>query len=433
MNSAQGFSPRELRALHAAHESECGVLGSCIVWPQHIDAIGLSVEHFADPTLAKLWAVLVELHELGEGIDPVRLNSRYTERHGPLAPTRAEQFAFLGELAEYVLSGVDHTAFYAANVRRQHAYRLATSIGRRLANDGDADAAMRAIQAAQLDLRDRWVHAGDALHDAMLRIGNEPPRIGIATGFDGLDNLGGLYRGELAVLIARPGHGKTAFAINVLTSANTPAVMFSGEQDVSSVLQRIAASVGGVPLQRLRVNGLEPSDLETISNVAAWLAESRLTIVDRPAPALDDIRRETRKAIAAHGAQLVVVDYLQRMRSPTEAKWEAVGENIAGLKEIAREFDVAVLCLAQARRDCDERVADERCPRLTDCQHSSAIEQEADVVLGLYRERAYEPMSPDRSALLRVLKNRQGTRGDIRLEYAGQFVRFENVPARRVR
>jgi replicative DNA helicase len=419
-----------VRRIAAADESESLVLGACLLHPERIDELGLQPAHFTDPIRAGMWGVMLDLAHRGDTIDPGTVLAGYLAAHGPFRASRAEQFEYVADLTDLTFPRSSTTA-HADALRASHTRRIAESVGQRLAETGDVTTALARLADLHADSQARWINTPDRLAERLMRLVSEPPRASIPTGFPDLDRFAGLRPGELTTVLARPGHGKTAFALNVTTNACVPALVFSGEQDADSVLQRIAASVGRIPLQRIRADGLSAEDMPVLQRIAEWLPQSAITIIDQPAPSLDMIEQETRKHVRRSGTQLVVVDYLQRMRTDgtDAAKWEAVGRNIAGLKELARTHEVAVLCLAQAGRGCDAREGDERIPRLDDAQHASAIEQESDVVLGLYRPRGYEPTSADKSATLRVLKNRQGRLGDVRLVYEGQFVRFETPTA----
>jgi replicative DNA helicase len=414
------------RRFSALEDAECGALGSCMLHPERIDEAALHAGHFTDPIRSRMWAIVTSLHAAGHHVGPDSVLTAYLAKHGPFRETRAEQFEYLADLTDLTFTRAS-TAHYATFLRQDYNRRQAEAIGKQLASDGDIGHALDALQAVQHESEGRWINAPDRLAERLMSLVTQRPKQAVPTGFDDFDRIVGLRPSELAVILARPGHGKTALALNIVTNANVPSLVFSGEQDADAVLLRIAASVGRIPLQRLRVDGITPDDMATLVAIRDWLTGAGITIIDEPSPSLEMIERETRKAVRMHGARMVVVDYLQRMRESgtDDAKWMAVARNITGLKELARRHDLPVVCLAQAGRTCDARSGDDRIPRLDDAQHSSAIEQEADVVLGLYRPRAYEPTSADKSATLRVLKNRQGGRGDIRLVYEGQFVRFE--------
>lgn len=418
------------RRFAALDECELGLLGACLIDPPRIDETGLHAGHFTDPVRSRMWAVMVDLHHRGEHVGPDSVLTGYLAAHGMFAESRAAQFQYLADLTDQTFTRAS-TTHYAAFLRSEFNRRQAEAIGRELAASGDIGRAIEALQEVAAESEGRWINTPERLADRLMELITQPIRAAVPTGFSEFDRLVGLRPGELTVLLARPGHGKTAWALNVLTSACTPAIMFSGEQDARSVLARIAASVGRIPLQRIRAEGVTDNDVAVVTRIREWIAQSGIVLIDEPSPSLDLIERETRKAIRVRSSRLVIVDYLQRMRETggEDAKWMAVARNVTGLKELARRHDVPVLCLAQAARTCDVRKDDDRIPRLDDAQHSSAIEQEADVVLGLYRARAYEPTSADNSATLRVLKHRQGQRGDIRLSYEGQFVRFEEYRA----
>lgn len=411
-------------------EAESAMLGGCLLRPSLIDRYpDIAPEHFvAHPQHRTLWAAMLDLHREGTTIDAVVVLAEHSRRHGPFEGATA----YLATITDETPIEANIEA-YADILRQRLRARDVVAIAQRLESSGDAASAIHDLEAATTTL-ERWSHTPADIARTARDVLVNPIPPGVSTGFPKWDSIGGLRPGELTVLAARPAHGKTALALNVAARTDANVLVFSGEQDIRAVVMRLLSSQSKVPLQRIRVTGATDADLATLGPVVQWLQNSRIHIIDKPAPRLADIERDTRLRAARDGVQLVIVDYLQRMKSDSRAsKWEAVTDNVLGLKELARTHNVAVLCLAQAARTCDERTGQDRCPTLSDLQHASAIEQEADVVLGLYRPMAYDANCGDPSAILTVLKNRQGPTGAIRLTYSGETVTFEptlNMPYR---
>jgi replicative DNA helicase len=258
---------------------------------------------------------------------------------------------------------------------------------------------------------------------------------GVATGYAELDEiLAGLQPASLTIVGARPAMGKTSFALGILAHVGTtlrrPALLFSLEMGHLELTQRLLASEARVDSQRMRTGHLHDSDWAKVGAAVSRLSESTIFIDENPQLTVMDIRARARRLKKSEGdLGLVVVDYLQLMtgRGRAESRQVEVAEISRGLKILARELDCPVVALSQLSRNLEAR-QDKR-PMLSDLRESGSLEQDADVVVFIYREEQYDPETPvDRrgSAEIIVAKHRNGPTGSARLVFLSQYARFEN-------
>lgn len=251
---------------------------------------------------------------------------------------------------------------------------------------------------------------------------------GVPTGFARMDKrLGGFHKGDLIVLGARPSMGKTALMVNLALNAATAghAVgMISGEQSALQIGQRSVAAESHVPAERMRNGGFEEEDWPRLSVAMRALTEHKIRIYDHSAPTLDLVCRTARRWKQEHGLDLLLVDYLQRIRVPNaENRIAEVAEVARGLKTLARELNMPVVVLAQVKADVDNRAGDKR-PNLGDVANSDEATREADLIAFLYRDSVYNPAADSHAAELNFEKNRHGPTGRFRLRFDGQTMRF---------
>jgi replicative DNA helicase len=257
---------------------------------------------------------------------------------------------------------------------------------------------------------------------------------GVPTGFLDLDDLlSGLQPNALIVLGARPSMGKTAFGLGLAThaaiEANRPVLLFSLEMGQLELTQRMLCSEARVDSKRVRNGNLTEADWGKIAHATGRLAEAPIWIDDNPNLTIMEIRSKARRLRSRLGdLGLVVVDYLQLMtgRSNAENRQVEVSEISRGLKILARELECPVLALSQLSRGLEMR-ADKR-PMLADLRESGSIEQDADVVMFIYRDDVYNPDSPDRgTAEILVSKHRNGPTGMVRLAFLDHYTKFANM------
>lgn len=256
----------------------------------------------------------------------------------------------------------------------------------------------------------------------------------IPTGFYDLDGItsGGLRPGELIVVAARPSMGKSSFfhqiALFLSLAYGYPTMIFSLEMPKSDVYRRFLASESGIELGYLRSGKISPPQWELLVQAMGRLAEAKVLIEDSPCPTPSEIRSKVRKAIAKHGQLgLVVVDYLQLMADGSDPRLpQKIGEITRQLKLLARECNVPIVIGSQVNRGVEDR--NNKRPMLSDLRDSGRIEEDADVVLFLYRDEYYYPDSPERGiAEIIIAKQRNGPVGTVKLLFDSQFCQFKNL------
>jgi replicative DNA helicase len=251
---------------------------------------------------------------------------------------------------------------------------------------------------------------------------------GVRTNFSELDKVTqGLQPGELVVLAARPSVGKTSFALNVARNAavlaREPVVIFSLEMSKEALVQRLLCSEAHVDSHMLRTGQADAGAYERIAHGMNTLMEAELWIDDTPALSISSLRARSRRMRAQHNIKLLVVDYLQLMRGGRqESRVQEVSDISSGLKSIAKELHVPVLALSQLSRESERRT--DRRPQLSDLRDSGSIEQDADIVLFLYREGMHNPEVDRSQTQLVVAKNRNGPTRDIELVFVAEQTAF---------
>ena len=279
---------------------------------------------------------------------------------------------------------------------------------------------LRELLADQLDRLEALFERGEAI-------------TGIPTGYTDLDEmLAGLQPSNLVIIGARPSMGKTSLALGLAAhaamDAQVPVLFFSLEMSHLEITQRLLCSEARVDATRMRTGRLHEQDWPKVAHAIGRLGEAPIYIDDNPNITVMDIRAKARRQKARDGLGLVVVDYLQLMSSRTrvENRQLEVSEISRNLKILARELEVPVVALSQLSRNLEMR-SDKR-PVLADLRESGSIEQDADVVMFIYRDDVYNPESADRgTAELLIAKHRNGPTGKTELAFLGQYTRFANM------
>lgn len=259
------------------------------------------------------------------------------------------------------------------------------------------------------------------------------PITGIGTGYDDLDNhTAGLQASDLIVVAGRPSMGKTAFAINIAETAalrEKKAVgMFSMEMPGAQLAMRMMASLARIDQHRIRVGRLQDNDWPRLTSVVDILHDARIYIDDTPALAPSELRARCRRLRREHGLDLVIVDYLQLMQVPgsrVENRANEISEISRSLKSMAKELQIPVIVLSQLNRMVEGRT--NKRPVMSDLRESGAIEQDADVILFIYRDEVYNKQSKDQGlAEIIIGKQRNGPIGTVKLTFLSRYTRFES-------
>jgi replicative DNA helicase len=266
---------------------------------------------------------------------------------------------------------------------------------------------------------------------------NKGKIVGVPTGFHDFDlRTSGLNKSDLILIAARPSMGKTSFAINIAQNAavrhQIPVAIFSLEMAKDQLAQRMLSSESNIELQKIRTGDLSEQDWIKLVHAATPLSQAPIFIDDTPAVTAMEIRSKARRLKLEHNLGLIVIDYLQLMsgRGKAESRQQEVSEISRSLKALARELQVPVVALSQLSRGPESR-QDHR-PMLSDLRESGAIEQDADVVVFLYRDEYYNPDSEKKNIAEAIIaKQRNGPTGTVELVWLGQFTKFASLERNR--
>ena len=395
----------------------------------------------------EIYQAASDLFEKGEPIDFLSLVNRLREK-GQLEEIGGN--SYLAELVNSVPTA-SHVLNYAKIVQRKRILRdlIGASyeiglLGYNEVEDTDLlldQAEKKIFSIAQKSLNQNFILVKETLEDAFERIErlsrHEAGLRGLPTGFTALDNiLAGLQKSDLIILASRPGLGKSALAANIATniaiSQKVPVGIFSLEMSKDQVVDRLIASLANVDLWRLRTGRLsgegDDNDFVKIQQAMGILSEAPIYIDDAASSNILQMRAMARRLQADKGLGLIIVDYLQLMepRNPGDQIVKQVTEISRSLKGLARELNIPVLAISQLSRAVEQRSPQR--PRLADLRESGSLEQDADVVLFIYREDRYRPETPRKNiADIIIAKHRNGPVGSIELYFDERIVSFRNL------
>jgi replicative DNA helicase len=430
-------------------EAEKSLLGCLMLDKDAILKVAdfLRAEDFYKKIHQQIYQVMLELFERGEPIDLLSVANRLQEKE------LLEEIggnAYLTELINSVPTAA-HTVNYAQIIQRKRILRDLIEASHDIALLGhneseDIDvildkAEQRIFSIAQRGLTQHFVPVKATLEEAFERIDKLSkkkglPR-GLPTGFPALDNiLAGLQKSDLILLASRPAMGKSSLALNIAANIaieeKVPVGIFSLEMSMDQVVDRLIAAQAGVDLWRLRTGRLsdkgDDNDFIRIQQALGMLAEAPLFIDDSPSPTVLQMRAMARRLQAEHGLGLIIIDYLQLVqpRNPSESTVRQVTEISRSLKALARELNVPILALSQLSRAVEQRSP--QIPRLADLRESGSLEQDADVVLFIYREDRYNPNTPRKNiADIIIAKHRNGPVGKVELYFDDKRVTFRTL------
>jgi len=293
------------------------------------------------------------------------------------------------------------------------------------------------FEVSQRNLGQAFVPIKEILQDSFEKIEDLYHRdeyiTGIPSGFAEFDDITtGFQPSELIIIAGRPGMGKTAFCMNIAQNAaiskNTPVAIFSLEMSKSQLVQRMLCSEARVDAHNLRKGRLAESDWPTLSMAAGRLSSAPIFIDDSAGVTSLEIKAKARRLKAQHNLGLIIIDYMQLMQNSSRAenRQQEISEISRSLKSLARELNVPVIAASQLSRAVEQR--NERRPRLSDLRESGAIEQDADLVIFIYREQYYKPKTEKKGlAEIIVSKQRNGPTGTIELTFVKEYAKFENL------
>ena len=430
-----------------SEEAEQSVIGACLIDPEALEAAceKLLPEEFYNPRHKEIFEAILDLYRQKMPVDLVTVKSRL-ENRGTLES--AGGLKYLSQVAAAVPNTV-YAAGYVKIVKDRALYRRFISLANRiLAKSFRTEAPIDALsedveqevyQILQKQGTSDFKQVKDVLLESFDQIEqtakNGGQISGIPTGFVDLDQkLTGLHPSDLIVVGARPSMGKSAFGLNIVQNAavrhGKTCAVFSLEMSAVQVVNRFLSVQSGVELNKFRTGELEDRDWENLVEALGPLSEAKIYIDDTGGITMPEIRSKARKLKIEHGLDLIMIDYMQLMSGSNrnnENRQQEISEISRGLKMLARELDVPIIALSQLGRSLEQR-ADHR-PMMSDLRESGAIEQDADVVMFIYRDEYYHPDTTEEKNVAEIIvaKQRNGPVGTEKLRYDGQYTRFSNL------
>ena len=430
-----------------AIEAETAVLGGILLEPEAATrAIEIVLpESFYRPAHSRLFKAMVSLFTRHEPIDVMTLSEELRkagdlEVVGGIAaltalvdsvPTAAniEYYAKI-VLEKYILRQLIHASSEIAG----ECYRAETGAG-----DILDEAEQKIFRVSESRVSTGFLHIKDVIKERFEEIQkvheSRESVTGLSTGFIDLDKYtAGFHPSDLVIVAGRPSMGKTSFALNIAQHVGLeekkPVAIFSLEMSKELLVQRMLCSEAQVDAQKVRRGFTSAKDIERLIDAASQLSESKIFIDDTPAITTLDMRARARRLKAEHDLSMIVIDYLQLARSSerSDNRQQEISSISRTMKAIAKELSVPVIALSQLSRAVESRGGDKR-PMLSDLRESGAIEQDADLVLFLFRPEFYDPGDPEKEgkAELIIGKQRNGPTGTVDLIFDKQFTRFRSM------
>jgi len=434
----------DLKVPPHSDEAEVSVLGAILIDKDAVVAVAdfLRPEHFYREAHSRIFKAVLDLYEDRSPVDIVTLTDRLRKNKDL---TEVGGTAYLTEMVNRVPTAAN-VEKYAQIVKDLCTKRLLIQAAGKISEAAfdEGNEAAQALDLAETEifslsqkhLKQSFIHIKDALEESFDRLDELHKRAGglrgVPTGYRDLDNmLAGFQPSNLLILAARPGVGKTAFALNIARSVavdyKIPVGIFSLEMSKEELTDRLLVRQSDIDAWKLKTGKLEEEDFSRFSEAMGILADAPLYIDDTPGISILEMRTKARRLQVEKGLQLLVVDYLQLIKGRNlENRVQEVGEISMGLKNLARELRIPVIALSQLSRSIETRGGGAR-PRLSDLRESGSIEQDADVVMFLYREDedVLENVSLD------IAKHRNGAIGTIRLRFVPSRVSFYPMETRR--
>jgi replicative DNA helicase len=450
-----GFQESSMQTGHKARtmphsiEAEQSVLGGILLNNEALNQVADVVRagDFYRPAHGAIYEAIVKLAEKGEPVDEVTVVNALREMGklelagGPLA---------VSTLVERIPTAANILT-YARIVRQKAIARNLIMAATEIVTDGyedtgDIDALLDKAERTIFEINDSrekrgLTHAKDIVKDAFRRIEKLYERreavTGVPTGFDELDKMtAGLQPSDLLILAARPAIGKTALALSLAANSairhKKSVAVFSLEMSKEQLVMRLLCSEGRIDGTRMRGGFLSENDWPRLARAAGAISEAPLLIDDSGVLTVLDLRAKCRRLKAENMLDLIVIDYLQLMQGPPniDSREQQISAISRGLKQLAKELNVPIMALSQLNRGVEQR-ADKR-PMTSDLRESGAIEQDADIIMFIYRDEVYNPETPDKGvAEVIIAKQRNGPTGTVKLKFFNEYTRYENLAVSR--
>lgn len=445
---AQGSSNPSMRVPPQALESEESVLGAVLL---DNDAINtaielLQAEDFYKGSHRTIFAAMVALTDRRDPIDVITLSQELRSQ------SRLEEcggIEALSRLASLVPSAAN-IGFYAnlvkeAALKRRVIHEATEIISQAFQGTSDVEAFLDSVEqrifsVSEYRIKPSFAKVGDIVKDSIKHIeklyDQKELVTGIPTGFEALNKITAGFQGsDLIIIAARPSMGKTALALgfgqHVGIHAQKGVAIFSLEMSKEQLVLRMLCSEARVDSSKVRTGHLGERDFPRLVEAAGRIAEAQIFIDDTPGLAISEMRAKCRRLHREHPLSLVLVDYLQLMRSPaySSSREQEISDISRSLKALAKELSVPVVALSQLNRSVESRT--DRRPIMSDLRESGAIEQDADIIGFIYRDEVYNKETSDRGiAELIIAKQRNGPTGTVRLSFSSEYTRFDSLEER---
>jgi replicative DNA helicase len=441
------------RSLPYSEDAEKGVLCSLLLSPREVGGLcilRLQPDAFYAPAHKIIYELVIEFSDKSKPMDFITMKQSLKDR-GFLEEIGGPEF--LNELYTFVPTAAN-AGYYIDIVREKYLLRRlilsCNSLAGRCYDDQENveplldDAERQIFEITGDHVKIDMVPAKDLVMQVIEQIEkvyeNRDSVTGLPTGFTEFDQMtSGLHQAEMIVIAARPSMGKTALAMNIAEHValveGKPVAVFSLEMSSQQLVQRLLCSRAKVNLQRVRDGFLSERDFPSLTSAASRLASAKMFIDDSPGLSIAELRAKARRLVASHQVQLLVIDYLQLLRSTSRRAQDnrqiEISEISAGIKSLAKELNIPIIVIAQLNRQPDARAKEGGRPRLSDLRESGSIEQDADVVGLLVRSEYYETDEEAKQekagqAELIIAKQRNGPTGDVPLTFLKEYTRFEN-------
>ena len=436
------------RALPHSIEAEQSVIGSMILDREAITIASEIIfpEDFYNKQYGVLFASMVELNDEGKPVDLVTLQDRLKEKD---VPPEVSSLEFIRDIVTAVPTSAN-IRYYARIVAEKSTLRKLIRLVGEIENNCYAgkeslevileDTEKRVFELVQKRNTGEQVPIRKIVMNALRKIEiaskNDGNVTGIATGFFDLDVMtSGMQPADLVLIAARPSMGKTAFVLNIAQHAafklKRPVAIFSLEMSKEQLVNRLFSLESSVDAQHLRNGKLDETEWEKLVESAGVIGESKLMIDDTPSISIQELRSKCRKFKLEQGLDMIIIDYLQLMTGggKSESRQQEVSEISRSLKALARELNVPVLALSQLSRAVEQR-PDKR-PMMSDLRESGAIEQDADVVMFIYRDDYYNK-DTEKPGVAEIIigKQRNGPVGTVELAWMAKYTRFANLASK---
>jgi replicative DNA helicase len=430
-------------------EAEQSVLGGLLLdnesWEKTADFL---VEHdFYRRDHQLIFRGIAALFEQSQPVDVITL-AEYHDTRGELE--QVGELAYLGMLSRNTPSSANIVA-YASIVRERSILRQLITVGTTISNTAfnpegrTSEEMLDLVEGQVFEIAEKgakraggFVQVKEVLSKVVDRIDTlfeqDSAITGLSTGFTDFDEqTSGLQAADLVVVAGRPSMGKTTFAMNLAENAaiksKEPVAVFSMEMPSDALAMRMLSSLGQIDQHRLRTGKLNDDDWPRLTSAIALLNEAPLFIDDTPALTVTELRARARRLKREHGLSMIVIDYIQLMQGSgggsNENRATEVSEISRSLKALAKELEVPVIALSQLNRSLEQRP--NKRPIMSDLRESGAIEQDADLIVFIYRDEVYNEDSPEKGkAEIIIGKQRNGPIGTVALTFQGKYTRFVN-------